>query len=112
MLSTNVIIVCYAMLCQVAQAALSFRQSIFASTQQYTDTKQCWSPAPGPPPVLSSLPQLQHLFTDALQPVRRIERFVQLCEEDLSGCLRRGELPGLRLVEAIAVAKVRHRLSA
>ena len=67
----------------------------------------CWSPVPGEKLTLSALPQLQYLFGEALESVHRIERFVQLCEEDLSECLRENKLPSLQLVEAIAVAKVR-----
>ena len=92
---------------QVAQAALSFRKSIFDTAKAYTDQKMCWSPIPGQQLSLSSLPQLQNLYGDALEPVKRIELFVQLCEEKLSECLRNHELPSLQLVEAIAVAKVK-----
>jgi len=91
----------------VAQAALAFRKGIFASAAAYTEQKVCWSPVPGEKLTLSALPQLQHLFGEALDPVRRIERFVQLCEEDLSDCLREDRAPSLQLVEAIAVAKVK-----
>ena len=85
---------------------MSFRKGIFASAAAHTQQKVCWSPVPGERLTLAQLPQLQHLFGEALGPVRRIERFVQLCEEDLSACLREERLPSLQLVEAIAVAKV------
>lgn len=89
----------------VAQAALAFRREIFKSTKEYTDKKMCWSPDGEVP--LSSIPQLSSLYEEADCTAATVENFVQACENELSGCLRQNKAPSLRLVEAIAVAKVK-----
>ena len=89
----------------VAQAALTFRRALFRSTKVYTDTKICWSPSGDVP--LSSIPQLKALYKEAEENDHLLSRFVELCENDLSECLLKGEAPDIRLVEAIAVAKVK-----
>lgn len=89
----------------VAQAALAFRREIFKTTKAYTDQKRCWSP--GGSVSLSTIPQLSSLYAEAAEKSAYIEHFVGACQQELSDCLRRNEVPSLRLVEAIAVAKVK-----
>ena len=89
----------------VAQAALIFCREIFKSTKAYTDNKECWGPQGNVP--LSSLPHLNHLYEEAESTCSKIETFVNACERDLSNCLRSNSMPSVKLVEAIAAAKVR-----
>lgn len=95
----------------VAQAALAYRSQLFEVTKAYADAKPV--PAPrthpsgAPPPRLSGIPQLRHLFAEADERAARIEAFVGRCEERLTPLLRTGALPGAALTQAIATAKVK-----
>jgi acyl-CoA oxidase len=89
----------------VAQAAMAFRREVFKSTQAYTDNKLCWSPDGSV--ALTTIPQLASLYAEAAEKAAYTEQFVNACEQELSDCLRKNEVPSLRLVEAIAVAKVK-----
>ena len=90
----------------VAQAALTFGKSLFASTKQYSDTKKCWSPDGSDPP-LGNIPQLVDLYKEADVAFGRLDAYLAKCETELSACLRADKIPPTDLVEAIAVAKVR-----
>eukprot|EP00128_Syssomonas_multiformis_P005568 Colp12_sorted_trinity150504_noHs@34804 len=89
----------------VAQAALQFRRGLFERTKAYTDNKKCWGPVEQP--VLSSIPQLRALFINAEERISYIEKFVNKCEADLCEVLRKNTVPSIKLVEAIAVCKVK-----
>ena len=89
----------------VAQAALEFRRGLFERTRRYTDNKVCWSPSGSP--TLSEIPQLKALFADADARIAPVEAFVTRCQQDLCTALRANKPPGIDLVEAIAVCKVK-----
>eukprot|EP00750_Incisomonas_marina_P001288 INCI1108.6.p1 GENE.INCI1108.6~~INCI1108.6.p1 ORF type:complete len:510 (-),score=80.46 INCI1108.6:178-1707(-) len=93
----------------VAQAALAYRKSLYASTKTYADEKLCWAPGKQTKddlPVLSAIPQLIEIFADEEKKIARTEAFIKICEQQLSECLETNSLPGRELQEAIAVAKV------
>eukprot|EP01065_Artemidia_motanka_P038436 TRINITY_DN47289_c0_g1_i1.p1 TRINITY_DN47289_c0_g1~~TRINITY_DN47289_c0_g1_i1.p1 ORF type:complete len:484 (+),score=158.40 TRINITY_DN47289_c0_g1_i1:70-1521(+) len=90
----------------VAQAALQFRRRLFEQTQQYSDAKRCWAPG-GKEAVLSGVPQLKSLYAKSEEEFAQVVNFVAKCEQELCASLRAGKVPSVRLVEAIAVAKVR-----
>ena len=58
------------------------------------------------------LSALQAIYKEAEYELGEIERFVNKCEVGLSECLRHSTLPPKELVEAIATAKVNHRIPA
>eukprot|EP01134_Creolimax_fragrantissima_P003174 CFRG3174T1 len=88
----------------VASAALTFTRELFKMTKQYSDNKRCWAPAGEP--MLTDIPQLQSLFAEAEKRDAELVTYLQKCEIELSECLRSHKLPSLKLIEAIAVAKV------
>mmetsp|Transcript_45041 Transcript_45041/g.81270 ORF Transcript_45041/g.81270 Transcript_45041/m.81270 type:complete len:477 (+) Transcript_45041:48-1478(+) len=90
----------------VAQAALAFGRQLFAKTKEYTDKKLCWAPN-GMRPPLSMLPQLSSLYMEAEEAFSYAERYAGLCEEQLNACLREDRLASAKLMDAIAVAKIR-----
>ena len=87
----------------MAQAALAYRSQLFDVTKAYADAKAV--PAPrthpsgAPPPRLSGIPQLRHLFAEADERAAKIEAFVGRCEEHLMPLLKTGELPGAVLTQ-------------
>lgn len=89
----------------VAQAALEFRRAIFESTKAYADQKECW--APKGTVMLSQLPQLRAIFAENEEKLAKMDAFVGKCESELCKTLRENSTPSLRLVEAIACAKVK-----
>lgn len=95
----------------VAQAALSYRAQLFDVTRAYAEAKPVPAPrahpAGAPPPRLSGIPQLRHLFAEAEAKAGAVEAFVARCEERLVPLLRAGELPDAELTQAIATAKVK-----
>uniref|UniRef100_A0A7S2JLK2 Acyl-coenzyme A oxidase n=1 Tax=Zooxanthella nutricula TaxID=1333877 RepID=A0A7S2JLK2_9DINO len=90
----------------IARSALVFARTLYASTQGYTDQKQCWAPK-GADLKLSSIPQLRSLFREADAKLSHVERFVGEVERRLADCLRAERLPPGDLVEAVAAAKVK-----
>jgi len=90
----------------VAQAALMFGRHLFAKTKEYTDKKLCWAPK-GIRPPLSALPQLSSLYAEADEAFGYAERYASLCEAQLAECIRSDKMPPTKLIEAIAVAKIR-----
>jgi len=89
----------------VAQAALEFRRSLFSSTKSYADKKECWDPRKNR--LLSSLPQLKSLFEENEANQTRMDAFVGKCETEMCTALKSNSMPSFKLVEAIAVAKVK-----
>jgi len=90
----------------VAQAALAFGRQLFAKTKQYTDKKLCWAPG-GLRPPLSALPQLIGLNAETDEALSYAERYTGLVEAQLTQCLLENKIPNTKLIEAIAVAKIR-----
>lgn len=89
----------------VAQAALQFSRGLFSMAKEYTDSKMCWSPGGDVP--LSSIPQLRALYRESREDFDVLDAFCAACEKELVGYLKTERLPPVKLVEAIAVAKVR-----
>ena len=90
----------------VAQAALEFQEGLFAATKEYSDARHCWTPGDGNGPSLSSLPQLEDVYTRANDDLIRMKTFVGACEEQLCEHLKARTLPDANLTEAIAVCKI------
>ena len=57
--------------------------------------------------MLSSVPQLRHLYAEAEETATLLEAFVGRCEERLAPLLREGKTPDSELANAIATAKVK-----
>jgi len=89
----------------IATSAVVFTRMLFKKTKDYSDQKKCWAPDGKVP--LSSIPQLKALFIEADQKLPKIEAFLDVCESQLRKGLETGELPSVKLIEAIAVAKVK-----
>jgi len=90
----------------VAQAALSFGRILHSRTRSYTDKKLCWAPK-GVRPPLSALPQLSSLFAEADEAYSYAERYTGLVETQLNEYLLSNKIPNNKLIEAVAVAKIR-----
>lgn len=92
----------------VAQAALAFSRGVFAETKVYSDAKPIWgTSSSGEAEVLSSVPQLRSLYTEAERRFTALDAFVAACEDELAEVLLANDTPDAALVEAIACAKVR-----
>lgn len=89
----------------VAQAALVFGRDLFEKTKKYTDEKQFF--AAGKRPPLTQLPQLTNLYKEADEAFTYAEKYASLCEVELSKCLKADKMPHLKLMDAIAVCKIR-----
>ena len=90
----------------VAQAALSYRRTLFDDTRAYTDAKAI--PAFGKAAAsLSTIPQLRSLFAEAEETATRLEEYVAECEAQLVPLLRDGGVPSEELSHMIATAKVK-----
>lgn len=89
----------------VAQAALTFGKRLFAMTKEHSDKKLCWSPSGNVP--LSNIPQLKAIFKRGDMEFAKIDAYVNTIEAQLNKNLRDGTLPNTRLMDAIAVAKVK-----
>ena len=91
----------------VAQAALSYRRKLYEDTQAYADAKPIPSFGAGGMAALSSIPQLRSLFGEAESTASTLERFVGICEDQLTPLLLSGSVPSEELAHRIAVAKVK-----
>jgi acyl-CoA oxidase len=89
----------------VAQASLEYRRQLFKQTKEYSDGKTIFSFSGTR--VLSNIPQLTAIYHENEKKMSDIDAFVKSCELSLSDCIRRGVLPSIDLVEAIATCKVR-----
>ncbi len=89
----------------VAQAALSFARKLYDDTKVYSDAKKCTMR--GSAPSLSNVPQLNSLYDEAYATLARLDSYVKTCETELCACLRAKTIPPARLVQAIAVAKIK-----
>lgn len=88
----------------VAQAALEFSKSLFASTKQFASKKQCWSPNGNV--ALVTIPQVKDLFIRAETHLKLLSDFMFKLENDLSSVLIKRGIPSIELQQAIAVGKV------
>lgn len=91
----------------VAQAALTFAETLFATTRAFADGKACWTPSPSRRPPLSKVPQIGAIFTRSQQQLGELSKFMKAIEAELSACLRADTIPPLALQQAIAVGKVK-----
>ena len=85
----------------VAQAALAFSRGVFAETKVYSDAKPIWgTSSSGEAEVLSSVPQLRSLYTEAERRFTALDAFVAACEDELAEVLLANDTPDAALVEA------------
>lgn len=89
----------------IAMSTLVFARTLYKSAREYADKKMCWSPQGGMP--LSSVPQLAALYLETDKDLGRIEALGQAVEAKLGQCLKSGKIPDNKLVEMIAVLKVK-----
>lgn len=89
----------------IAGSTLVFARSLYQSAKNYADNKKCWSPQGGVP--LSSVPQLAHLYVQTDQELKRVEALARVVETRLGECLRHDKIPDSKLVEMVAVLKVK-----
>jgi len=88
----------------VAWAALTFTRKLYDMTRGYSDNKACW--VPKGTSSLTSIPQLNNLYTQADATLKKLEDYVGACEKELSACLTKDAVPPVALQEAIACAKI------
>jgi len=89
----------------VAQAALTFTDTLFRLTRGYAELKPCWAPR-GARPSLASIPQLKALLVRADRTIKELKSFVDNVQGKLCDCLRNDRIPTVALQEAIACCKV------
>mmetsp|Transcript_51922 Transcript_51922/g.116448 ORF Transcript_51922/g.116448 Transcript_51922/m.116448 type:complete len:464 (+) Transcript_51922:76-1467(+) len=89
----------------IAMSTLVFARSLYKTARDYADKKLCWSPQGGMP--LSSIPQLAHLYVEADKDLGRVEALGRVVEAKLCECLRTDKIPDNKLVEMVAVLKVK-----
>jgi len=89
----------------IAASTLVFARTLYKTAQTYADSKKCWSPHGNVP--LSSIPQLSHLYAQADKELIKVEALRDLAEAQLCKCLRSDSIPDARLVEIVAVLKVK-----
>ena len=85
---------------------MSYRKSLYQKTKAYSDGKKCWGPK-GKFPALSSIPQLTELYREEDRASKLLWRFLNNCEAQLNAGLKSNSLPNAKLIEAIAVCKVK-----
>lgn len=89
----------------IAGSTLVFARSLYRSAKNYADNKKCWSPQGGM--SLSSVPQLAHLYAQTDKELSRVEALSRVVESKLCECLRNDKIPDNKLVEMVAVLKVK-----
>jgi len=89
----------------IAASCLVFARSLYRSAREYADNKRCWPPKGSIP--LSDIPQLSFLYKEADQELSKVEALRELAEAQLCECLKTDKLPDVKLVERIAVLKVK-----
>mmetsp|Transcript_48242 Transcript_48242/g.86987 ORF Transcript_48242/g.86987 Transcript_48242/m.86987 type:complete len:413 (+) Transcript_48242:100-1338(+) len=89
----------------IAASTLVFARTLYKTAQDYADNKKCWSPHGSVP--LSSIPQLAHLYVQADKELSKVEALRDVAEARLCECLRTDTIPDVRLVETVAVLKVK-----
>ena len=88
----------------VAQAALVFARELFEQTHEYSSKKRCW--APGGKVALGKIPHIAAVFEEAAWKLDRMDTYMAAVEAKLAESLKRDEIPGPAVVEAIAVGKI------
>eukprot|EP00405_Crypthecodinium_cohnii_P026373 CAMPEP_0206487252 /NCGR_PEP_ID=MMETSP0324_2-20121206/41512_1 /ASSEMBLY_ACC=CAM_ASM_000836 /TAXON_ID=2866 /ORGANISM="Crypthecodinium cohnii, Strain Seligo" /LENGTH=468 /DNA_ID=CAMNT_0053965661 /DNA_START=203 /DNA_END=1609 /DNA_ORIENTATION=- len=89
----------------IAKSTLVFARTLYSTARKYADNKKCWHPK-GPVP-LSSIPQLSNLYVEADHELSRVETLCAAVEKELCECLRSSAIPSEKLVEKVAVLKVK-----
>lgn len=89
----------------IAASALVFARTLYSRARGYADNKRCWAPQGSV--MLSDIPQLSHLYADSDKELSRVEALSNKVEADLCACLKTDKAPDVRLVERIAVLKVK-----
>ena len=73
-------------------------------TKEYSDNKRTFSFSGEP--MLSDIPQLAALYAENDEKMAKLDKFIGECEEALAECLKKEEVPPVRLTDAIATCKV------
>lgn len=89
----------------IAASTLVFARTLYHRAREYADKKRCWHPSGSI--MLSDIPQLSHLYVEADKELSRVEVLRDVCETRLCECLKSNALPDDKLVEMIAVLKVK-----
>jgi len=89
----------------IAASTLVFARTLFKTARDYADAKKCWHPKGGI--SLSDIPQLSFLYQEADEELSRVEALRNVAVGRLCECLRTDKVPDGRLVEMIAVLKVK-----
>lgn len=90
----------------IAQMSCIGVRNLFDSVEKYANNKQV-HPAPGVSYPLAQVPQLAEALRDGRRGLTRMIQYSNAVETDLCACLRRNVVPERRLVEEIAVAKIK-----
>mmetsp|Transcript_36273 Transcript_36273/g.91605 ORF Transcript_36273/g.91605 Transcript_36273/m.91605 type:complete len:499 (+) Transcript_36273:131-1627(+) len=88
----------------IADSAITFAQSLFEHTREYSDRKECW--APSGRVSLSSIPQLKALYQEAEERLAEMADFLEILQAEMGPLLREGRTPSRATVDCIAAAKV------
>ena len=89
----------------IAEAALVFAKSLHAKTLAYAEGKVC-NGLKGEVP-LATMPQLARVIRESDAALDRVIAYCVQVEAELNQCLSTGAIPSDRLVEKIAVAKIK-----
>merc|ERR1712194_54608 len=90
----------------IAQMACEGVKKIFESVRTYATEKKI-HPAPGVEYPLLEVPQLKHVFDVWLVRLERMMRYSADIQKELCANLKENRVPSRRLVEEIAVAKIK-----
>ena len=90
----------------IAQMACDGVLKLAMETKQYTDKKQVHY-APGMSMPMSELPQLKRVYAEMHERLGKMRRYSELVEKSLCDCLRVNAVPDRKLVDEIAVAKIK-----
>jgi len=89
----------------IAGSTLVFARTLYKTARDYADNKRCWAPQGSI--ALSSIPQLSHLYALADKELGKVEKLAAAVEKRLCECLRSSTIPDAKLVEMVAVLKVK-----
>ena len=90
----------------IAEMACDGVMKLIMETKSYTDSKMIHY-APGKEMPMSRLPQLQRVYKETHERLGRMRKYSTLVEAKLCECLRVNAVPDRKLVDEIAVAKIK-----
>merc|ERR1711937_1095721 len=68
----------------IAASSLVFARTLYKTTKNYTDNKQCWQPKGQM--RLSDVPQIANLYLEADKELTRVEALSATVQRDLGNC--------------------------